>query len=101
PDNEWRMPILIVSSARAAIEDSAAAPSASAPSAPVTKRLVNNISHPVSIERTRDCAPTRAPRGRKARAIRYPVSTGPDRAQDAPRDYYLGAFLAILARVWP
>ena len=47
PESEWRMPILIVSSARAAKELSAIAPPTSAPVARSTKRLVNDMFDPV------------------------------------------------------
>ena len=46
PESEWRMPILIVSSARAAVAPSASAPPASAPAARETMRLVNDMNEP-------------------------------------------------------
>src|SRR3974390_3533700 len=45
PESEWRMPTLIVSSARAAVAQSASAPPISAPVARKNKRLVNDMIH--------------------------------------------------------
>ena len=55
PDSEWRMPTLIVSSARAAKEDSANAPPTIAPAARNINLLVTDMADPIlSFKRTSD-----------------------------------------------
>ena len=70
PESEWRMPILIVSSACAAKELSASAPPTNAPAARRTNRLVNDMVAPSPID---DAAARR--RGRPGKRLRKRYAT--------------------------